>query len=146
MRRLAAILLLMSATAGAHSVMTAPVPRNPFDDIKVNSATHPAPCGGPRGTVVMSKNVGDLIQVEWDETINHPGHFEILFSMANDQNFAFVTDPNGAMMNNIAHSDVGTVPRHYKQMIKLPSTPAAAGTLQLKQFMSETSTYYHSCA
>ena len=26
--------------------------------------------------------VGDLVQVEWNETIDHPGHYEILFSMA----------------------------------------------------------------
>ncbi len=140
MRRLG-LFLLVSATAGAHSVMTAPVPRNPFDDIKVGSTTHPAPCGGPRGTVVMSKNVGDLIQVEWDETIDHPGHYEILFSLANDQSFTFVSDPNGATMNNIADVQGGTLPHHYKQMIKLPATACAACTLQLKQFMSETSTY-----
>src|SRR4051794_7535548 len=139
MRRLAAILFLVSATAGAHSVMTAPVPRNPFDDVKVGSATHPAPCGGPRSTVVMSKTVGDQIMVEWNETIDHPGHYEILFSTANDQNFAFVTDPSGATLNNITDVQGGTLPHHYKQLIKLPATPAAAGTLQLKQFMSETS-------
>jgi hypothetical protein len=31
-------------------------------------------------------------------------------------------------------------------MVKLPAAACPACTLQLKQFMSETSTYYHSCA
>jgi hypothetical protein len=146
MWRLLTVVLLASAVAGAHSRLTAPVPRNDFDDIKDTNALHPPPCGGPRSTVVMARQVGDIIQVAWDETIDHTGHYEILFSMADDQNFAFLADPNGVMLNNIPDVQGGTLPHHYTQMVKLPSAPCPACTLQLKQFMSETSTYYHSCA
>jgi hypothetical protein len=89
--------------------------------------------------------VGDSILVEWDETIDHPGHYEIGFSMANDQNFTFLTDPNGTTLNNIADVQGGTMPHHYKQMVKLPATACPACTLQLNQFM-EGEGYYHSCA
>jgi hypothetical protein len=146
-RRLGLVVIFacVSGTAAAHSRLTAPMPRNPFDDVKEGSATRPPPCGGPRSTVVMSKQIGDSILVEWDETIDHLGHYEILFSMANDQNFTFLTDPAGATLNNIPDVEGGTLPHHYKQMVKLPSAPCPACTLQLKQFM-EGAGYYHSCA
>jgi hypothetical protein len=146
MPRLLILALLLGGVAGAHSRLTAPVPRNDFDDIKDTNALHPPPCGGPRSTVVMAKQAGDVIQVEWDETIDHLGHYEILFSMANDQNFTFLNDPTGIPLTNIRDVQGGTLPHHYTQMVKLPAAACPACTLQLKQFMSETSTYYHSCA
>jgi hypothetical protein len=143
MRFVAVLLTFLPALAHAHSVLTSPTPRYPRDDIKDFSG---APCGGPRSTTVHVLTAGATLQVQWNETINHDGHFEVLFSMANDQGFTFVQDPSGVVLDNIAHSDVGTLPRPYSQMIKLPSQPCDACTLQVKQFMSASSSYYYTCA
>jgi MYXO-CTERM domain-containing protein len=137
--------LALVSPAAAHSRLTSPVPRNDFDDIKDTNALHPPPCGGPRSTVVMAQPVGNSIKVEWDETVDHPGHYEIMFAMANDANFAFLTDPAGVTLNNITDVQGGALPHHYTQMVKLPSAPCGACTLQVKQFM-EGAGYYMSCA
>ncbi len=146
-RQLVLIVILASAsgTAGAHARLTAPVPRNEFDDITDTNAEHPSPCGGPRSTVVMAQPVGNTIVVTWDETIDHQGHYEILFSMASDLNFTFLTDPSGVTLDNITDVQGGTLPHHYTQTVKLPSTPCPACTLQVKQFMLGAG-YYMSCA
>jgi MYXO-CTERM domain-containing protein len=93
---------------------------------------------------VRSQQVGDTILVSWDETIDHLGHYEILFSPSDDTSFSFLTDPAGVTLNNIPDVQGGTLPHHYTQMVKLPPTPCAACTLQLKQYMQGAG--YDSCA
>src|SRR6266536_2676361 len=89
MHRLAMLLILAPTLASAHARLTSPVPRNARDDVK---DAYGAPCGGPRSTNVHVFAAGSTLQVQWEETINHDGHFEVLFSTANDQGFSFLKD------------------------------------------------------
>lgn len=151
MRRVSTLALLVATTlvpavAGAHSRLLYPTPRNTMDGIKDAAA----PCGSARSTNITVAKVGSLLRVTWEETIDHPGHYELLFSMANDTNFQFLSNGAGTMMNNLPDTQVnGTmnpIPHRYQAMVKLPDTPCDTCTLQMKQFMSNTNTYYYSCA
>src|SRR4051794_35942399 len=92
--------LLAPVTAHAHARLVSPTPRNTRDDIKDGSG---APCGGVRSTNVHAFHAGATLKVDWEETVNHDGHFEILFSNASDQGFAFLKDPSGKTLDNVAH-------------------------------------------
>jgi len=140
MRSLAIILMLIPGLASAHARLTSPTPRNSRDDVKDGT------CGGPRSSNVHVLSTGVTVPVAWEETINHAGHFEILFSTANDQGFAFLKDPSGNVLSNIPHSSAGATPRPYSLTVQLPAQACDACTLLLKQFMSDTNSYYYSCA
>jgi MYXO-CTERM domain-containing protein len=142
-RSLAALLVLLPALASAHARLLSPTPRNARDDVKDGFG---APCGGPRSDNVHVLIAGSSLPLQWEETINHDGHFEILFSTANDQGFAFLKDPSGALLDNVPHSNSGGTPRPYSLTVQLPAQTCDACTLQLKQFMSATNSYYYSCA
>jgi MYXO-CTERM domain-containing protein len=137
----AATTVLAPAVAGAHARLLYPTPRNTNDGNKMAVA----PCGGPRSNNITVAKVGSLLRVTWEETIDHAGHYELLWSSANDANFTFLANGAGTMLNNITDTQGGTLPHRYQAMVKLPDTPCDACTLQMKQFMSETNTYF-SCA
>src|SRR3954454_13678573 len=94
--------LLTPATALAHARLVSPTPRNTRDDVKDGTG---APCGGARSTNVHAFHAGSTLKVDWEETVNHDGHFEILFSNASDQGFAFLKDASGKTLDNVAHSN-----------------------------------------
>jgi hypothetical protein len=85
-----------------------------------------------------------MLEVDWVETIDHPGHFELAISPANDQGFVTLLPdiPDEAFVfDETEHA--------YGIMLQVPSTPCDACTLQLIQFMSDHapgSQYYYSCA
>lgn len=99
----------------------------------------PAPCGGVARTIspVVLKS-GDTVEVQFEETVNHTGHFRIAFSPAVDAGF----DQN-VLVDNIPEV---TTTRDYTQTITLPDIACDDCTLQLIQFMSATNTNYYSCA
>lgn len=88
---------LVSATApaSAHTLLNAPPPR---DVGKAGADAHKnGPCGGVARTAKPTVYaVGQTVQVEFTETIDHRGCFQVLFSEANDQNFQILTQVNDA--------------------------------------------------
>lgn len=88
------------APAAAHTMLNTPPPR---DVGKAGADAHKnGPCGGLARTGKPTVYaVGQTVQVEFTETIDHRGCFQVLFSEANDQNFqilAQVNDPAGTVV------------------------------------------------
>jgi hypothetical protein len=83
-----------------------------------------------------------MLRVEWEEVVDHPGHFEFYFSPANDQNFRLITTVNDTQNNT-------PMPHNYAVTFQVPSTPCEACTLQMVQVMTENPAVprnYYSCA
>lgn len=135
------LVLLLTTSAHAHTRLKAGgalVPRNNDSGIKVG------PCGGlPRLANSATLVAGETISVQWEETIQHPGHFEFYFSKANDENFELLK------MIPDDQDDPSTLPHQYSTTLKVPSVPCEACTIQLIQVMTENPTSprpYFSCA
>lgn len=137
------LLMILLSTNQAHAHANLKVngnipPRSADTGLKV------APCGNiARTSTPKVLTPGSTVQVDWQETINHPGRFEFYWSNANDANFTLLAtvqdNQNGT--NDLPHS--------YSTMITIPSTPCSACTLQLIQVMTENPaapSYYYSCA
>jgi hypothetical protein len=137
-RALVAAIVVLPAVAFGHARLVSPPPRT-----TVIGKT--PPCDGvPRGSTPTVLTAGQMLEVDWLETIDHPGHFELAISPANDQNFV-------TLLGDIPdESFAGNENEHaYSLMLQVPDTPCDACTLQLIQFMSDHppgSQYYYSCA
>jgi len=137
-------LLLLTGTASAHVTLTSPPPRT-LD----NKA---GPCGAnnsKRGSKVTTFAPGATITVEWDETVDHPGHYRIAFDNDGDDVFVNPKNPD----DNYAFTLMDAIPDkaggHYTQQITLPTTPCANCTLQLMQIMTTQvpyNSFYYQCA
>ncbi len=103
------------------------------------------PCGNiartSRSTIFSE---GQTIDLEFEETVNHPGHYRIAFSPANDLDFDYYI-----LADNIP--DVGSN-NTYTQQVTIPMQTCTACTLQLIQVMttstnpSPATDFYYSCA
>lgn len=115
-------------------------PRSPASELTT------APCGGvQRTTTPVVLTPGQTVNVEWEETIDHPGYYIISFSPAADASFdQYVLAPK------IIDTQDGTpTPHVYRTQITLPDQACAACTLQLIQVMEENPqnpVNYYSCA
>ncbi|MBK8216627.1 MAG: lytic polysaccharide monooxygenase [Myxococcales bacterium] len=123
-----ALVFLASAhVASAHTVMSSPPAR---DFGKAGADAHKTgPCGGVARTANYTQyQAGQQVTVEFTETIDHRGCFQVLFSEANDQNFqilAQVDDPSG---------DV--TPKKRTMTVTLPAgKTCTACTLSVRQLM-----------
>jgi hypothetical protein len=128
---LVASIVLAPAVGHGHALLLNPPPRSPNDSLKT------APCGTPTlaNSPVTTLVAGQQFEVEWMETIDHPGHYRLAFSLTPDAvNPGF--DQN-VLKDNIA--DVGA-PATYKQMITVPSTPCENCAIQFIQCMTANST------
>ncbi len=114
------------------------VPRSTSDSLKS------APCGGvARALSSATYTPGQTITMTWEETINHPGRFEISFSPAGDANWQLLKTIPDTMDNT------NDLPHQYSTTVTLPNTPCTACTIQLIQVMTEnpmSPTYYYSCS
>ncbi len=114
------------------------IPRSNSDSMKT------APCGGvARGLSSAVYAPGANVTVNWEETINHPGHFEIYFSPANDSNWQLLKSIPDTT------NQTSDLPHQYSATVTLPSAPCAACTIQLIQVMEENPSnpsYYYSCS
>jgi hypothetical protein len=126
---------------------------------KLNSAITPprsnstglkdAPCGGvARTDTARAITPGQMLTVEFEETIQHPGRFEIRLLGPGDQPIAGMTAPlvtvqddqNGNIANGNNHQFTAQVP--------IPNTPCLDCSLQLIQVMTENPanpSFYYSC-
>ena len=84
-----------------------------------------------------------MVRVDWLETIQHPGRFEIYLSRANDAAFTLLaTIPDNQNSSN-------DLPHVFNAMVQLPNVTCTNCTLQLIQVMTENPaapTYYYACA
>jgi hypothetical protein len=134
-------LLLMNPQVFAHTRLKAGqvlVPRSTSDSLKTS------PCGGlARATTPTTLQAGQTITVNWEETINHPGHFEFRFSPAGEKDWVLLKSiPDD-------QNDGATTPHQYSTQLTLPSTACTDCTVQLIQVMEENPanpSYYYSCA
>lgn len=139
-------LLLTTTAANAHIALRSPAPRT--------TEQKGGPCGvagSTRGSTTTTYRPGEVITVEWDETVDHPGHYRI----------AFDDDGDDIFVNPVSHTDsypwvladqiadqVGSM-NHYSQQVTLPDMECTSCTLQLMQIMTTAEPYnsfYYQCA
>lgn len=132
-------ILLSSAVSLAHARLTSPAPRNNNAGIKTG------PCGGlARSATPTNVQGGQMLTVNWEETINHPGKFIISLSMKDDLNFT-----QNILKQVVDTQDNGNTPHVYTTQVLIPDINCSTCTLQLIQSMEENPaapTYYYSCA
>ena len=143
MRTLLALLLL-SGTASAHATLTSPAPRT------ADNKTGPCgAAGSKRGTKVAKFSPGQTITVEWDETVDHPGHYRIAFDDDGDDVFVNPNNPNDNFPSTLMEPIADKLGGHYTQQITLPAKSCTNCTLQLIQVMTTQVPYdsfYYQCA
>lgn len=133
-------ILLMNPQVFAHTRLKAGqtlVPRSTSDSLKSG------PCGGLARTATPTiLQAGQTITVNWEETVNHPGHFEFRFSPA--------AETDWVLLKSIADGqNAGATPHQYSTQLTLPSMACTDCTIQLIQVMEENPvnpSYYYSCA
>jgi MYXO-CTERM domain-containing protein len=140
---LVASLVLPAATASAHITMTSPAPRT--------VAQKSGPCGAAgstRGATVTKFAPGATIMVEWDETVEHPGHYRIAFD-DDGNDFKNPNNPGDAFEQTLVEPIEDKDGGHYVQAITLPTTPCSNCTIQLVQVMTVSvpfNSFYFQCA
>ncbi|MCB0420368.1 MAG: lytic polysaccharide monooxygenase [Bdellovibrionales bacterium] len=101
-----------------------------------------APCGTRKYNTRTKLKAGQTLTIEWEETIDHPGHYEIWFSEANDENWI--------LLKQIADDQSGrdTTPHFFSNTIIVPNVTCTQCTLQIRQLMTDKSppSLYFSCA
>jgi uncharacterized protein (TIGR03382 family) len=148
------MLLALPDGADAHLDLTFPTSRYGPDVLK------DGPCGVPGGE--RSDNVsyfepGQMIEVRWDEYVEHPGHYRIAFDSEGDDDFV---DPS-TMMELYSNDavlldgieDKGAGERDYAATVTLPDVTCDNCTLQVIQVMYDKPPYttpgndiYYQCA
>jgi hypothetical protein len=121
--------------------------------IKANSVTPPrnnsaglksGPCGGiARTATPATLTAGDTIELEWEETVQHPGRYEFSISLANDQSFIQL------LIVPDVQDNAGDLPHQYKAFLTVPNITCEDCTLQMIQVMTENPASprnYYSCA
>jgi len=137
--------LVVSVDASAHARLVNPVRRR-LDDLNGGLKGANLPCGMAKpGTPTNTFTVGQTIMVDIQETINHPGFYELRWA-ANDADLPLAASILPGM-NNIANPAM--LQASTKVALTLPMTPCANCTLQLIQVMTEdpaNPVNYGSCA
>jgi MYXO-CTERM domain-containing protein len=130
------------AVADAHITLLSPAPRTDAQKI--------GPCGADGSTrgPALTYQPGETITVEWDESVDHPGHYRIAFNM-DGQEFEIPGLPTDdfpeTLVNQIADKEGGL----YSQDITFPDAECDNCTLQLIQVMTTNvpyNSFYFQCA
>ena len=122
-----------------HANLVSPTPR-------ANENIKTAPCGAAPGSPVASYAPGEAVMIQWEETVDHPGHYRLTLSPNGVDGF-----PAIVLEDDIPDID-GPVPsggRQFTRMETIPDQSCDRCTLQLVQSMEENPaqpTYYYSCA
>lgn len=145
-----AAVMSFAGVSSAHIDLTSPAPRHADDQQKVS------PCGArgdARGETVTVFEPGETITVTWNETIDHPGHFRIMFDddgfddfpePANENDLCEPGVDKGCLLDGIADKKGGS----YSAEVTLPDVECDNCTLQLIQVMTDRrpATLYYRCA
>lgn len=131
-------LALYGSDTHAHARLVEPAPRSGNSGIKIG------PCGTDGAKTPLRLQAGSEIDVFWEETIHHPGHYRLAWGDANAAGF----DENVAIDDIPDNAGTGC----YRQRIQVPTTSCEHCTLQMIQVMTErvssdgTFPEYFSCA
>jgi len=138
----AALLLLAApAVASAHIQLMSPAPRS-----LEQKEQHCGPANSTRGANVTVLTPGAMLEVKWNETINHPGYYRISFDV-DGQDFTIPPAPNNTTANTnvlvdlIADRATTLGNNAYTQMVQLPNVTCENCTLQLIQLMTDKPPY-----
>ncbi len=144
-----ALLCAFASSAKAHIQLEYPPHR--YSDQKNG------PCGAEedyRTDEVTVFEPGETITVEWEETITHPSHFRIAFSLDGTDDFEDPADFDDFYTNEAVLAD--DIPDreeggHYEYEVELPSQACERCTLQVIQVMYDREPYgpgslYWQCA
>ena len=137
-------LLASSSIASAHIALTSPTPRT--------ADQKSGPCGAAgssRGTKVSTFQPGQTITVEWDETVDHPGHFRIAFDDDGNDAFQNPSQPTDNFPSTLVDQIADKSGGHYSQQVTLPNITCSNCTLQLVQVMTTAvpyNSFYYQCA
>lgn len=136
------VVAAVPAVASAHARFVDPTPRYdpPANPGGIKEAQKPCGMAKP-ATAAHTYTMGSTITVKINEVIDHPGHYELWWSNANDTAFAVIPGMNN-IPNPVGKADA-TV------QLTLPATAMDNATLQLIMVMTENPaapTNYYSCA
>lgn len=135
------IVLLLCATAQAHIAVTSHETRHGKFELKS------APCGAEtteRGTAIYTYLPGETIQIDFDEYIDHPGHYRVAFDADGTDDFV---DPAGfddlytndaVLLDGIEDREDGG---DYTIDVTLPDVECTNCTLQIMQVMTDKPPY-----
>jgi hypothetical protein len=143
---------MISAAAEAHIRLDLPKGRY-LNDPQQNTKQKQGPCGvtndmrTTKADLITTFEPGEMITVEWNETVNHPGHFRIAFSEKGQVFPAPTLDPMPVsaqiLADDIPDNKSGGA---FSHTVTLPNVSCDTCTLQLIQVMSDSGTYYYQCA
>ena len=142
----------VSVTAEAHIRLDLPKGRY-VNDPQQNTKQKQGPCGVTNDTrttksdLITTFEPGQMITVEWTETVNHPGHFRIAFS-EKGQSFPEATVEPGKAGGQILADDIpdDKAGGKFTHSVTLPNVSCDTCTLQLIQVMSDSGDFYFQCA
>ncbi|MCW5808206.1 MAG: lytic polysaccharide monooxygenase, partial [Deltaproteobacteria bacterium] len=140
----AGALIFASTPAAAHIALRYPPPRT--------TEQKAGPCGSTgstRGATVTTFTPGQKITVEWDETVDHPGHYRIAFDDDGNDVFVNPNNPNDNFPSTLVEPIADKTGGHYTQEVTLPNITCDNCTLQLMQIMTTQvpyNSFYYQCA
>jgi hypothetical protein len=156
-----------ASSASAHIIMTKPAPW--IEESFLGDPQKYAPCGPGPGedftptNAITEFKAGEEIEVAWQETIPHPGHFRIALAKnradLKDPDFEITgacsidpadvpKEPHGNVLVDNLFPRTSATAMTFTTKVKLPNEPCDKCTLQLIQFMTQHAQpciYYH-CA
>lgn len=155
--RVSLVLAIMStpALALAHAELLWPPDRaNTNCDGGADDECKTGPCGGTTGDIAGAATTltqGSSITIQFQETISHPGHYELrlstngglttglsLYTWALNDNIPDIANGNGVVLNP---------PQQYTYTMTVPtSLNCNPCVLQFLQFMSNNNQFYYSCS
>ncbi len=151
------VLVAMSAPslAWGHAELLWPPDRaNTNCDGGADDECKTGPCGGGTGNTVGNPTVltqGSSLTVQWQETIEHAGHYELRLSTNGGAVLGDGTNRFTWALNSNLADMTGTIPPGYRQYTYTMTVPTSGAcnpcVLQFLQFMmGAASPYYYSCA
>jgi hypothetical protein len=147
-------LAFFSVEAAAHIRLDVPKGRY-NEDPQQSTKQKQGPCGVSNDSrttnadLITSYKPGEMITVEWTETINHPGHFRIAFLEKGQAFPAATVEPGnvgGAILAEDILDDNSKAGGKFSQMVTLPNVTCDNCTLQLIQVMTDSGDFYFQCA
>ena len=137
------VTLLALPVAEAHISQISPTPRT--------QSQKEGPCGAAGSTRGEPQvfRPGETITVEWDETVDHPGHYRIAFDPDGEDDFPLPNQPDDNFATTLVDQITDKAGGLYSQEITFPDIECDNCTLQLIQIMTTQvpyNSFYFQCS